>query len=117
MGVVYFLYDLFVLNAWVIPVICLMYGAVIRYLLRHNSGGWSYLIPVFCIAISAVVSLTIPDIDRAAHREQSSLLLLTDGSNIVYDGLAAVGIYELVKSTRKFVLIRAMKRKRKTKFK
>lgn len=104
MKVIDFLYSIFILNAWIIPFICLLYGLALKYYLKNQgNSSFIFLTPIFCVAVSAVIFLTIPDINRASWE------IITEISNIIYNGLAAVGIYELVKSTRKFILIYIMK--------
>jgi len=98
-------YEIFILNGWIIPFICLTYGLVIKYYLKHKGiSNIIYLTPIFCVVISCVIFLTIPNIDRAPWG------IVREISDILYNGLAAVGIYELIKSTRKFILIHILKK-------
>jgi len=100
-------YDLFILNAWVVPFVCLSYGLIYKKIVNNKGdGSLVYLTPVFYIVISAVIFLTVSDIDR------SSWSVMKEISDIIYDGLAAVGICELVVSLRKFVAIHLPRKKR-----
>ena len=100
------IYEIFILNGWIIPFICLLYGVVIKYYLKHKGiSSIVYLTPIFCVIISSIIFLTIPNIDRAPWG------IIREISDVLYNGLAAVGIYELVKSTRKFILIYILKKR------
>ena len=90
------IYEILINRAWVIPLLCMAYGAMAKGWAAKHGERYKLTIPIVCIFISLALHLLFPQIDR----EDKGLIELMSDS--VYDGLTAVGIYELYKNIRKF---------------
>jgi hypothetical protein len=94
--------SIFITNAWMIPIACLCTVYVVLGTNRSRSLAAAALVPFICLGISAFISLTVPGVDPV-HTDSISVV-----SNIVYDGLAAIGIYESWKNIRRWFSLRRL---------
>lgn len=99
--ILHILHEIFIVNAWLITLLCILYGYIIKKITyrRPKTMLLSKLTPVFCIIISFVMRLIIPGVDEPYY---STITFISDG---IYDGLAAVGLYELFKNLNRFIKI------------
>ena len=91
------IYEILITRAWVIPLLCMAYGAMAKRWAVKHGARYKLMTPLVCILISLFLHLLFPQIDRA---DKGLIELLSDS---IYDGLTAVGIYELYKNIRQFI--------------
>lgn len=79
-------YNIFIVNAWGIVFITIFYGWIFKTILPK----YKKYTPIFCVIFSLIFILCIPHIDSPFSDK------ITKMSDIIYDILAPVGLYNIV---------------------
>jgi hypothetical protein len=95
---IHFIYDCFIINAWIVPLITIiLINLIKKYCLFKSIFSLKFIIPFICIVISFIFTVAIPDLNQPREN------ILAVISDTLSNGLVSIGIYEFYKSVRKYM--------------
>lgn len=86
-------YNLFIVNAWGIVLITMFYTWVFKTLFPTHKK----LAPLFCVLFGFIFIICVPYVDSPFTNS------ITKISDVIYDILAPIGLYELISCIYEFI--------------